>query len=867
MSTNHTEAVLGRNTDGHEGSLAGRSVELVRWRLKDVNAGSAESWRICEMPTGADDWIDVDAPGDVYLALQAAGRLVDPFGDRAEPSCAWVKYREWWYRSDFDMPLIDSGERLILDFEGLDTFATIWLNGEVVGATDNMFRRWRFDVTGRVREGVNRLAVSFTPPSVAVIDKTMPVWPIISDPIAESKRNFVRKAQFGWGWDFGPRLPTVGIWKAASLRVERSAVLQAVKFTTLEISACQSSARVAVEFSTEVFAEHPVGLQVQMTLHAPSGMAVAHRRVDMKSKGARFELSLENPMLWWTPELGAANLYRVCVSLLSDGTTVDRRDIKVGVRTISLDTTADPDEPGTSFFRFILNGVPIYARGVNWIPPSSFPGAVAPTHYRQLLELAAMANMNMVRNWGGGIYEHDAFYDSCDELGLLVWQDFMFACAPYPEHDATFNENVRAEVHYQIERLRHHPCLALWCGGNETHAVQAFMNRMTHQDEPLPGALFYDQIMPQAVAELDPGTPYWPSSPFGGPNNSHNSMREGDVHNWTVWHGLPPTPVDKAVGGFDQSPAGVAYSRYAEDMARFVGEFGIQASPVLATLKRMLPVEQQALGSPGLLNLIKDKPLDKVNAMLLPVTGLPRTLEEYVDFTQITQAEGLKFGIEHYRRRKPHCSGSLIWQYNDCWPGVSWSIVDNHGQAKAGYYFVRRAYAPVMASFKAANGGIELWVVNDTLRPANGKLTVARSAFSGESIWSETISFDVAGNASSCVWRGNADRVQADSGHLLTVRSDIGHFPDNRYFFASIKELDRPRPVAPNIEIIAASASALRVRITASTYLYFVHLLVAGEPAICSDNYFELSPGETCEIVVRRVTSNLDVAELSFAWR
>ena len=840
-----------------------RMIELAQWRLRDVDVGAGTRVRVFDEPLDAAPWIAIAAPGDIYLALHAAGRLPEPFGDRAEPACAWVKDREWWQCTDFDAPSIGPDERLVLDLEGLDTFAAVWLNGELLAETDNMFRRWRFDVTTRLRPGRNRLAIGFTPTATRLAGKEMPVWPIISDPIVESKRNFVRKAQFGWGWDFGPRLPSVGIWKPATLRLQQQAVLRDVKFTTTEIAPDRSHAHVVVDVSAERFSDGEP-LQAEVSLHAPDGTELERRRVTLEAGRATVEWRIARPALWWTPELGAPDLHHLEVTLRAGDVSVDRRQLRVGVRTIALDQSPDPDEPGARFFRFVLNGVPIFARGANWTPASSFVGALDAARYRHLLDMAAAANMNMVRVWGGGLYEHEAFYDRCDELGLLVWQDFMFACSPYPEHEPEFVANVRAEVDEQITRLRHHACIALWCGANETHAVQGFMNRMLQRDDPLLGALYFDDVMPAAVARLDPTTPYWPSSPFGGPNKQmHNSMLEGDVHNWTVWHGLPPTPVDEPIGDFDHSPAGVAYTRYAEDMCRFVGEFGIQAAPGMATLARVLPPDQRALGSPGLLNRIKDKPLDKVDAMLIPVTGLPQTLEDYVAFTQITQAEGLKFGIEHYRRRKPHCSGALLWQFNDCWPGVSWSIVDHYGLAKAAYDYVRRAYAPVMASFKAVEGGVELWIVNDTPRPVQGRSKLALMAFSGAVDWSLALELDVLANASRCVWRGEGGDSAAK---LLTVRSDSDLFPPNRLFFAAIKDLDRPEPQAPQCIVTQGAANELTVRITASTWLYLVHLQVPTDFARFSDNHFELLPGETREIVVRADTP-LDAQGLTLAWR
>jgi beta-mannosidase len=707
-----------------------------------------------------------------------------------------------------------------------------------------------------VRPGTNRLAVCFTPTSTFVIDKIMPVWSIIADPITETKRNFVRKAQFGWGWDWGPRLPTVGIWKPVTLKVETIAAVRTVKFTTLEISQARDHARVSVEVSA---GSCDAKLSADITLISPDGAITAERTVELSDHSAKTEFAVVDPKLWWTPELGAPNLYTLKVVLKADDAPVDQRALNVGIRTITLDQSPDPDEADASFFRFILNGVSIFARGVCWIPASSFVGAVDEAHYRKLLDMAADANMNMIRVWGGGVYEHDAFYDLCDQRGLLVWQDFMFACAPYPEHEPAFVENVRAEVRHQIERLRNHPSLALWCGNNECHAVQGFMNRLTKQNEPLLGALYYDEIMPQEIALLDPTIAYWPSSPFGGPvENSHNSMLMGDVHDWTVWHGLPPTPRDRAVGGFDHSPAGIAYTRYAEDMARFIGEYGIQASPVMEALKRALPEDERMLGSPALLNRIKDKPKDKVDAMLVPVTGLPQTLEQYVDFTQITQAEGLKFGIEHFRRRTPHCSGSLIWQYNDCWPGISWSLVDYYGFGKASYFYVKRAYAPVMASFKALDDGtVELWVTNDTLNVAAGEAVIERADFFGQAIWRETIAFQAPPVHSGVVWRVKASQAASDPGHILTVRLPVGTFPENRHFFAPIKDLIRDRNARPTVEFERRGARELAVHIAAASYLYFVHLLVPFEETHFSDNYFDLRAGQRRTIRVTNAARDL----------
>jgi len=824
------------------------------WRVKDFDVGAAAAGDVALASAEVAGWVDVSIPGDLYLALHAAGRLPDPFGDRTEPECEWVKDREWWWCADFDAPSLAANQRLVLNFEGLDTFATVWLNGKTLGSTDNMFRAWSFDIGQHVMPGSNKLVVSFTPTSTVVVDKTMPVWSIISDPIEETKRNFIRKAQFGWGWDWGPRLPTIGIWKPVMLRVETMAAIDAVKFTTRDISSARDRATVSVDVAVDAFSSDAM-LTAEIVLRDPSGEIVQQRTITLEHAKASVEFDIDDAQLWWTPELGVANLYAMHVALRAGEQIIDFRDMKVGIRTITIDTSSDADEPGANFFRFVLNGVPIFARGVCWVPASSFVGAVDELHYRHLLQMGANANMNMIRVWGGGVYEHDAFYDVCDELGLLVWQDFMFACAPYPEHEPAFIDNVRAEVRHQIERLRHHPSMAVWCGNNEGQAVQGFMNRMFGTNDALAGALYYDGIMPEALAELDPTTPYWPGSPTGGP--SDNSMLAGDVHHWTVWHGLPLVPIDEPVGSFDHSPEGVAYTRYAEDNARFISEYGIQASPGMQTLQRALPEDQRMLGSEGLLNRIKDKPKDKVDTMLIPVTGLPTTLEEYVDFTQITQAEGLKFGIEHFRRRKPHCSGSLIWQYNDCWPGISWSLVDYYGFCKAAYYYTSRAYAPVLASFKSLDdGGVELWITNDTLETLHGEATVELASFDGAVSWSESPTYLVQANSSQCIWRASASRIGSSASQFLMVASGSDAFKANRCFLAPIKDLERPRGTSPSIKIDVVSEHELLVGLTAPTYLYFVHLTVSHGWTYFSDNYFDMRAGEQRAIVVR----NDDVA-------
>ncbi|MDF7776116.1 hypothetical protein P1X14_12725 [Sphingomonas sp. AOB5] len=796
------------------------------WRIRDFVPGEG-------LAAGAalgegEGWIPAEAPGDTYRALIAAGRLEDPYRGRNEAAAAWVRDREWWWHSTLELAPSQPGEKLTLVFDGLDTFADIYLDGALLGQAGNMFRSWRFDLSD-VAPGAHALAICFHPTAAMVAGAPLPAWSSFTDRISRSRRTLMRKAQFGWGWDWGPDLPTIGIWQPVHVERRRSAVVRSVNFSTLSID--DGTAQVTAE------AELSGSAEVVFELIDPDGVTVASAT---RHGSGGVAMTVPDAKLWWTADLGGQPLYTLVARI--EGAPEHRT--RVGIRTIAIDQSPDPDEPGTTFFRFVLNGVPIFAKGSCWVPASSFVGAIPDTAYRDLLARAVEANMNMIRVWGGGIYEPDLFYDECDRLGLLVWQDFMFACAPYPDNDPAFVENVRAEVAEQVARLRHRACLALWCGNNENQAIQFFDDYVKGVQTPLAGLSFYDELIPAILGQLDPVTPYWPSSPWGGP--TPNSMRGGDVHNWTVWHGIPLVPDADPVGAYETAPEGVAFTRYAEDMARFVSEFGLQGAPDIGTLRRWMAPEDMVLGSEGFLERIKDV-ADKASAMMAPVTGAPATLEQFVDFTMMAQAEGLKFGIEHYRRRKPHCSGALIWQHNDCWPCVSWSLIDYDGVAKASFYSTMRAFAPVMASFRRDGDAAELWITNDGLTPVHGEVVVALVRLDGGAAWRKTVSADVAANASACIWRGT---VIDTPDHVLTVRSPDGLFPDNRLLLAPIKALAL---TDPGLRVTGEQVDGeLRLTITADRYALAVRLRSDEADLRFDDNHFDLAGGERRTIIVIR---------------
>jgi len=805
------------------------------WKLQDFDPGAGVSAGAFAPDYDDEPWLPAEVPGDVHTSLTAAGRIEPPFYHMNVEKCQWVERREWWYRTTFIGPDPADTDRQWLVFDGLDTYATIYLNGEEIGSHQNMFVPAPFEVTGKIRPGEpNTLAIRFDPVLDRVGDREVPgQWGGYGP-----ERVWVRKAQCHFSWDWGPRLVSVGLWRGVRLEGYRSARLKDVFFRTEEIGADRARVRITVE--ADAWDETGELTAVVQLIRDDQCIAA---EVPITNGVADVTLDVAHPALWWTHDLGDPALYDLSVSLRSGDETLDTHQERVGIRTIRVDQSPDPEEPGTKFFTFVLNGVPIFAKGANWIPADSFISQVTEERYRELLELAVEGNMNMVRVWGGGLYEKPAFYRLCDELGLLVWQDFMFSCARYPDYDPDFYAEVEREAKLVVRRLRNHPCLALWCGNNENDWIED----MVYWQEPghdFPGRKIYHELLPRIVGELDPTRLYWPSSPYGG--NDHNDEREGDRHNWQVWHGAVYPRRFGEQPKRDFSPAGVSFRHYAEDPARFISEFGMHAAPILETLRRNVPPDELYFGSEGLLYRNKDNPKDKGNNLMLAHTGLPRDLNQYIDFSMIAQAEGLKFGIEHYRRRKPHCSGTLFWQLNDTWPGLSWSVLDYYAFPKAGYFYARRAYAPIMASFKREDdGGYSLWIVNDTLETVTDEITWGIAEFDGTVLRQETTEVTIPANRSQQVARLPADAIPGDPQRTyLFVRSGQGRFPDNREFRVEVKDLVRPQPSLAVGMIQDEETGRITVRIGSDVFAYFVKLIVPIEGTRFSDNYFDIFPGE-----------------------
>jgi beta-mannosidase len=502
----------------------------------------------------------------------------------------------------------------------------------------------------------------------------------------------------------------------------------------------------------------------------------------------------------------------------------------------------------------------MFARGAAWLPASTLVGSVTPARVHELVRLARDGNMTMLRVWGGGIYEQDAFYRATDELGVLVWHDFMFACTDYPSDDPTLRHEVTLEAEHQVRRLRNRASMALWCGNNEVHVLHAVAYQGIE-----PGGWgwdFFHRILPEAVAQHDGAVPYWPGSPYGEHEAEGflavNGVLDGDRHAWEVWHGLELGTSD---GPFESVGRSRHYRRYAQDRGKFISEFGIHASPVLSTLERWIPSEALAVHSPSFDAHNKDHPKNKGDALLEIITGLPRTMAEYVDFTMVSQAEGLKFGIEHYRRRQPHCSGALVWQLNDVWPGFSWSVIDHDTVPKAGYHLVRRAFAPVLASLELADDRLSLWVSNSTATDAATTAVLTLAGLDGVTRVEERLPVRVPAGGSQVVWSRVLTAEERGADRYAWVESADGAFPANRLFFAEIKDLPlRRTPVRSTVE--RTGPTSARVTVTADAFVYLVRCTTPYPTARCSDNYLDLRAGDLRTITVTGLPADFDPADL-----
>ena len=671
--------------------------------------------------------IDTQVPGSVFEALLENNIIEDPFYGVNEHEMKWVFESNWIYRKEFNLdPELLEHEHIILRFNGLDTIADVNLNGELIGSVNNMFVRYDFEVKSNLKQSGNKLEINFKSPAAKsreFLEKNKAK--LNTGYAAIPGVPYLRKAQYSFGWDWGPKLPDIGIWKSVELVGFDDIKINSVfpyanfefnknplnikdpnEFSTIEIKSVKLFIEIDFALSSENISTSDYLIKAHLT--APND-EVFVKEIPLSKQKETIEFDINNPFLWWTHDLGIPNLYQVEITILKDE-ILERITQQIGLRDIQL--VRKFDKWGETFY-FLINGIPLFAKGANWIPVDSFiPRGKKLGLYSMNLGYAKRANMNMIRVWGGGIYEDESFYNLCDELGLLVWQDFPFACALYP-YNSEFIENVEQEAIQNVIRLRMHPSLVLWCGNNEIESLWKLMlinSRVAEDSKERHKFLvdfylrIFEDMLPHLLKKFDPTRPYWPSSPSCGfisenlALRSSNNPNAGDSHYWAVWHGNMP------------------FSAYREFNTRFMSEFGFESFPSLKTIEKFCPSGQYDFNSKIMENHQKNAAGNqKIMDYMDKRFSIPREFEHQVILSQITQAEAMEYGVEYWRQNRTdyHCMGSLYWQLNDCWPVASWSSLDYYGRWKALHYFAKRFYQPLFASVREYPHQVEFWVTND----------------------------------------------------------------------------------------------------------------------------------------------------------
>ena len=795
-------------------------------------------------------WLPAQVPGHVHLDLVRAGVIADPFIRMNERGVQWVDDTDWVYETSFSTEEPPAGGLRFLKFHGLDTVARIELNGELLGESENMLVPHEFEVTSLLRngdegEGLNTLRVKFQSAKQLGFARQRE-WNAGSDPVPYhwdtwAPRSMVRKAQYMYGWDWGPVLISCGIWQPVELIVVPTARLLDWKYTCIVEG---NKATVGIEVEVERapgIAQAPLSLRLSLA-DEPSSVALATVPDGCGRHTVAGRLIIENPELWQPNGLLALGeqprLYPLEMAVVAGEQLVDSRSERIGLRTVELlhETDADGDGEG---FQFRINGQGIFAKGANWIPNDSFPSLSLTENksaLRERVTQARDAGFNMLRVWGGGLYESEEFYDLCDELGILVWQDFGYGCAYYPD-TGEYAKRSRQEAIAAVRRIRNHASLALWCGNNEND-VMFRMNWHDAAPQRFVGEHLYHEILPAVVAAEDPATPYWPSSPYGGEHPG--SEDTGDCHNWDVWHGRGD------------------WVHYVESQARFCSEFGFAASCGMAAWNSVLSSKDREPRSAAVRWHDKtrkgyDTYLDYVSLHF----PSPQTLEELVYYSQCNQAEALRCGVEHYRRLMGRCWGTLYWQFNDCWPVQSWSVIDSLGEPKAAYYASKRFYAPVLVSLLREGNTIAAHIVSDLRESIQGQLTLSVELFDGTMLECKRLPVTAAANEAAkvaeidirsvagCERRAfvYATFVPEGSAHAIVAA-------ENLLLLAEPKHLELSG-TPPEIHVQAYDDERLSVEVSAREFAAYVWLRRSDQKILhVGDNFFHLRAGATHRVLV-----------------
>ncbi|WP_042721442.1 glycoside hydrolase family 2 protein [Flavobacterium sp. B17] len=787
-------------------------------------------------------WMSATVPGTVHLDLMKNRVIPDPYKDENEKKVQWIENEDWDYQTKF---IISSKElqnhNIDLVFLGLDTFSEIYLNGKLLKKTDNMFRKWTIPVKQYVKTGENFLQIKFK--SSVNVGKQLAEK--ISFTVPESPRSFVRKAQYQFGWDWGPRLVTAGIWKEVKLKCWNQAKLENIKIEQKKLT----STRADLNIYQEIFVDEEGKYKV--SVNGKSQEFTLKKGLNTLS----VPYQIDNPKLWQPNGWGEQNLYDVKISLQKNSKIIDEKSQRIGLRTVEL--IQEKDAKGKSFY-FKVNGKPMYAKGTNWIPGDSFSPRMAKEKYLKLIKDCKDANMNMIRVWGGGIYEDDEFYKACDENGILVWQDFMFAGSFYPA-DENFQKNVELEVKDQVERLQNHPSLALWCGNNEVDEAivnWGYQKQFKYSKEDSLQVWkdynkIFHEVIPNAIKKyaVNGKDIYWASSPSIGWGHKE-SLTEGDSHYWGVWWGEQPFEI------------------YNEKVPRFASEYGFQGMPTLETTKTMFSGKPDLSLQNGTIKAHEkhSRGWEIIGNYMKRDFKIPTDFVKYNYVSQLLQARGMQMAIEAHRRAKPYNMGTLYWQLNDCWPVVSWSSIDCLGNWKALHYQVKRSFENqviLMSEEKIEQDEIlNFYIINDNLEKFEDLyLDFSIMKFNGEKKGSgglaDSSTIEQNGilkfsfSLEEIIGDSNKDEIFLD----ITVRDKNEKiFAKSNYFFAKPKDLKLTKPI-----IKVKKISPTEIEISTDVLAKDVYLM--GDTHF-SDNFFDLLPGTSKRIKLSKPMEKIEVMSL-----
>lgn len=790
-------------------------------------------WRIRQI--GGAHKLTGTVPGVVHHDLIRKKIVGEPFFRMNEADQQWVGDATWEYSRSFRLTKTQcSRSSVVLNCDGIDTNADIYINGHKAGTTDNMFLGYRFDIAKKVRPGSNAIRILFHPAN-ALMEERAGKYPLSlrgykQVPWQTPTIPFLRKCQCHNGWDWGPRFMTQGIYRDISVECHNGQKI-------LYVTHLQSHKKKAVDVTVRAIIESPGTCNAKVTFALGKSRETREIFLSPGENTVSSTLRVEDPRLWWPNGMGNASLYKLSVTVASAGES-DTTEQYIGLRTVEV--VRDADDYGETFY-FRVNGVPLFCKGSNWIPSDSFDSRLTDDQIARELGSAAAGNQNMVRVWGGGLYERGFFYQTCDRLGLLVWQDFMFACAHYPANPE-FLDSVRHEVRHQIRRLMHHPCIALWCGNNENEGMVSDWHL---KNKPNGKALreaydkLYIQVMMPIVEEEDPGRLYWPCSPSSGVRQYHSpgELHRGDTHYWAVWHG------NEACGG------------YQKTKLRFCSEFGWQSFSSPETMATVTLPKDRNLTSPVFEFHQRSRGEGKGNGKILAFMArhfrFPSGYENTIYVSQAQQALYLKVAVEHWRRCRPLTMGALIWQLNDIWPVASWATLEYDGRWKMAHYASRKFFAPLLVSVREENDRVEIWGSSDENRALDCSLRVELLGISGHKFLSRTGQIRLRALSSRKILslrRKDLCPDEASRGtKFLRLSLSCGKLVStNEHFFAEFKGLALTKPrIATRL---SNRNGRILLSLTSDTLAPFVWIRHGNIQGVWSDNGMHLLPGRTVHL-------------------